>query len=234
MKHKIFVLFILAFLITGCKEPDINMQTVPKIQIPKKGTKIVRKKGALYSQQGGSLFADKKDLQIGDILQVIVSETLTNDSKGTRGLSEASSTKLGGGIFAPTTGNTLSNRVAPLINRINSNTGVGFSTATTNSFAGSATSKASEAFTTTMSVIIEQTYQNGNYYVKGSKELLIDGQKQIMQISGVIRPYDITPDNTINSNQLANLKIKYVKEGEENDSNHKGWGTKVIENIWPF
>ncbi len=234
MKHKIFVLVILTFVLTGCKEPDINMQAVPKIQTPKQAKKIVRRKGALYSQQGGSLFADKKDLQVGDILQIIISETLTNDSKGTRNLSKASSTALGGGILAATKGNTLSNRASSLVDRINSNTGVGFSTSTTNSFAGSAASKASEAFTTTMSAIIEQTYQNGNYYVRGSKELLIDGQKQILQISGVIRPYDITPENTINSNQLANLKIKYVKEGEENNTNHKGWATKAIEKIWPF
>ena len=50
----------------------------------------------------------------------------------------------------------------------------------------------------------------------------------------MIRPYDITPENTIYSHQLANLKIKYVKDGEENDGNHKSWGTKVLETVWPF
>jgi len=50
----------------------------------------------------------------------------------------------------------------------------------------------------------------------------------------VIRPYDITPENTIYSHQLANLKIKYVKDGEENDGNHKSWGTKVLETVRPF
>ena len=43
----------------------------------------------------------------------------------------------------------------------------------------------------TISAIIEETYQNGNYYIKGSKEMLIEGQKQKIIVSGVIRPYDI-------------------------------------------
>ena len=70
--------------------------------------------------------------------------------------------------------------------------------------------------------------------VLDSKEMLINGQKQNIKISGVIRPYDISPDNTVNSNQLANLKILYIKDGEENDALEKPWGTKIIESIWPF
>ena len=53
-------------------------------------------------------------------------------------------------------------------------------------------------FETTISAIIEETYQNGNYYIKGRKEMLIEGQKQNIVVSGVIRPYDITSNNSIN------------------------------------
>jgi flagellar L-ring protein precursor FlgH len=210
------------------------MNTIPKMQVPKKSQIIHRRKGALYSQQGASLFADKKDLQIGDILQVIVSEKLKNDSKNTRALTKASNTALGGGIFSPTTDTILGNGIQKKVNKFNNTLGLGFNTSSENSFAGASTSKQNEAFTTTISTIIEQTYQNGNYFIKGSKELLIDGQKQTIEISGVIRPYDITPENTIKSEQLANLKIRYIKVGDENDSNHQGWGTILIKKIWPF
>ena len=232
MKYSYFFIFILIFV--GCNEPTINMNTIPKMQVPKKPQTIQRRKGALYSQQGASLFADKKDLQVGDILQVIVSERLKNDSKNTRAITKASTTALGGGVLSPTTGITLGNGIQTKVNKFNSTLGLGFNSSTTNSFAGASTSKQDEAFITTISTIIEQTYQNGNYFIKGSKELLIDGQKQTIEISGVIRPYDITPENTIKSEQLANLKIRYIKNGDENDSNHQGWGTKLIKNIWPF
>ena len=234
MKNSLLALSIL-LLLTGCsKQASIDINTSPKIQVPKKTTPLKRKSGSLYSRQGSSLFADKKDLQVGDILQVIVEESLKNDSKGSRSTSKDTTTKLGGGVFSPATGVTLQGGATDLVAKANSNIGIGFDATTANSFSGSATSKVDEKLTTTISVIIEQTYQNGNYFVKGSKEMLIDGQKQVMAISGVIRPYDISPDNTVYSYQLANLKILYKKDGEEVDDLHKGWGTKAIESIWPF
>jgi len=64
--------------------------------------------------------------------------------------------------------------------------------------------------------------------------MLIDGQKQEIMISGVIRPYDISPDNSILSSQIANLKVLYKKEGEDANNLKKAWGTKLLETIWPF
>ena len=179
-----------------------------------------------------SLFADKKDLQVGDIIQILIAETLTNDSTNERDLSKSNSNNLGGGVFtSPGTGSTGPARVAK---KLNNALGIGFSSNTSSTFSGSAETKVDEEFTTTISAIIEQTYQNGNYFIKGSKEMLINGEKQNIKISGVIRPYDITPENTVNSSQLANLKILYAKDGEDNDALKKGWGTRLIEAISPF
>ncbi len=236
MKHNVLLIF-LAIMYVGCSKTDvsIDLETKSKLQVPKKQKVIERKNGSLYSRQGASLFADKKDLQIGDILQVIVQETLKNDSKGSRSSKKGNTSSLGGGLMTPTSSTgTLSSITQKVTNAVSSNVGVGFNSTSANTFSGSATSAVDEKFSTTISVIIEQTYQNGNYFVQGSKEMLIDGQKQFLGISGIIRPYDISPENTVYSHQLANLKIKYKKDGEENDVNHKNWGTKIIETIWPF
>ncbi|EAL4066337.1 flagellar basal body L-ring protein, partial [Campylobacter jejuni] len=56
----------------------------------------------------------------------------------------------------------------------------------------------------------------------------------IIQLSGVIRPYDIGQDNTIDSKYIADAKILYKTEGEVDRSTRKPWGSKVIEAIWPF
>jgi len=64
--------------------------------------------------------------------------------------------------------------------------------------------------------------------------MLINGEKQIIEISGVIRPYDIDQTNTINSKYIADAKILYKTEGPMDINNKKGWGTKLIESIWPF
>ena len=53
-------------------------------------------------------------------------------------------------------------------------------------------------------------------------------KKQEVIISGVIRPYDITSDNSINSSQIADLKLSYSKEGTEADILDTPWGLKLM------
>ena len=53
-------------------------------------------------------------------------------------------------------------------------------------------------------------------------------------LTGVIRPYDITSDNAVSSSQIANLKILYRKDGEEQNVLHVPWGLKIIQMFWPF
>ena len=226
---KYIILSILSILLAGCSTSNqtINIQQKPKLQIPKKIEPIVRKKGTLYTRRGPSLFSDKKDLQVGDIIQVEIQEGLSNSSKDNIKSSKDSSTGINGGTTtAPNSGN--------LAKKINSITNIGFKAGTKNSFSGKVETSNDEEYTTTISAIITQIYQNGNYFIEGSKEMLINGQKQIIQISGIIRPYDLTPDNKIYSYQLANLKILYNKAGTEMQSLKKPWGSKLIETISPF
>ena len=77
MRNSILIV-IIAILFTACgvlPKEEINF-TKPKIQIPKKNPAPKNNKGSLYSMQGASLFADKKDLQVGDIIQIEISESL--------------------------------------------------------------------------------------------------------------------------------------------------------------
>jgi flagellar L-ring protein FlgH len=235
MRNSILIL-IIAIFYTSCgitEKQEINF-TKPKIQIPKQYQGPKSNKGSLYSMQGASLFADKKDLQVGDIIQINISESLSSDSSNSRELTSDRDTSLGGGLLAGTGTNTLNGTVNSLANKLNGTLGVGFNTNSSTSDKGEASSQFDESFSTTISAIIEETYQNGNYFIKGSKELLIDGQKQEIIVSGVIRPYDITSDNSIESSQMANLKVLYDKEGEEADIMETPWGTKIFRAIWPF
>ncbi len=229
-----YLVVLLALVFVGCTKPQEIKFEKPEVQVPKEQPMPKKRKGSLYSQKGTSLFADKKDLQVGDIIQVVINEALTKDTNNKRELSNDRTNSLGGGTLAATTGNTLSSGTQNKVNRFNSHLGVGFSTTSSEDFSGEVKTQVDESFATTLSVIIQETYQNGNYYIKGSKEMLIDQQKQEIIISGVIRPYDITPENSIMSSQVANLKIMYKKDGEEQDVMHQPWGYKLMKLLWPF
>jgi len=201
-KNIVLISFVLIFF-SACAATEEKLDfTKPKMQIPKPTKVVEKKKGSLYTRKGPSLFADKKDLQIGDIIQVRIDESLTSDTNNKRELTRTDETNLGGGLLTPMAGNTLGGTVDKYANKF--------------------------------SVIIEETYQNGNYFIKGNKQLLIDGQRQELIITGVIRPYDITPENSVLSSQVANLKILYKKDGAEKDALQTPWGTKLLRKIWPF
>jgi len=232
IKFKFFSILIFILLsFSACAEKKIDF-VKPVIQVPKDEKILVKKKGALYSRQGASLFADKKDLQIGDIIQIVITEELSNSSNNKRELTNDRSASIGGGLLNPFTGNTAASMNNA--NSFNKSLGVNFDTDSSSSFKGAVKSAADESFETKISSIIEETYQNGNYYIKGSKQLLIDGQMQELIISGVIRPYDISPDNVITSAQIANLKIMYKKDGTEQDVLEMPWLLKLFIKYAPF
>jgi flagellar L-ring protein precursor FlgH len=237
MKSRYFGLILFSFLLNSCVSttPELKFEK-PPAQVLKPQPVVQYNKGSLYSRKGPSLFADKKDLQVGDIIQVVIDESLTSNTSNKRELTNTSTEAMGGGLITPATGNNvpLNSTVQSIANKVNSFGGVQFNSNSDSSFKGNVKANADESFSTTLSVIIEETYQNGNYYIKGSKEMLIDEQKQEIIISGVIRPYDISPDNSINSSQIANLKVLYKKDGEEQDVMHQPWGTKILKMLWPF
>ncbi len=230
MKNSIIILFVLFFSACSNKQ-DIEFKQ-PKMAVSKKTPTIRTNKGSLYAIEGASLFADKKDLQIGDIIQIKIDEGLKSNSKNKRELSENRNSKLGGGLSTPKDG--LNKLINPISKNFNSTFGVDVSTQSSSSNKGEVKTQFDEAFKTVISAVIEETYANGNYYIKGSKELLIDGQKQTVIISGVIRPYDINSDNSVDSSKMANLKLMYKKEGEEADALKTPWGIQILKSIWPF
>ena len=230
------ILILISFVFIGCSatsNPELEFDK-PEVQIPKKLPEAKKNKGSLYSMQGTSLFADKKDLQVGDIIQVVISEGITQKSDNKRELTSDRKNEFGGGMFASMGTDPLNSTVGRVTDKANSVFGVNFNTESSDSDKGKVKTQVNENFDTKISAIIDETYQNGNYFIKGNKEVIIDGQKQEIVITGVIRPYDITSDNSVNSSQIANLKMIYKKDGSEADLLQVPWGTKILRAIWPF
>ncbi|MCK4874838.1 MAG: flagellar basal body L-ring protein FlgH, partial [Sulfurimonas sp.] len=137
---------------------------------------------------------------------------------------------LGGGFGS--TGNN--SAVNSALKKMNNLTGVSFGMESGNDYKGQGSSTKDASFTTTVSARIVKVLQNGNYFIAGKREILIDEQKQIIQLAGVIRPYDIDQNNRISSAQISEAKILYKTEGDVDRATQQGWGTKIIQSVWPF
>jgi len=238
-----FTFFYAILLFSGCTadlvDPDINFKPPTYVeQMPSKEDKHdFVSTGSIFGQGDNPLFSDRKAMHVNDIVTIVISETSKSSSSGSKQLSRDDSSTLGGGVFstgAVTTGTGANNRTLHAIDVLNGSTNIGFSSKSLNAFKGSGTASKDASFTTTISARIVKILQNGNYFVSGRRELLIDDQKQIIQISGVIRPYDIDQFNKIDSSSISDAKILYKTEGDTDRATKQGWGTKLIQAVWPF
>lgn len=229
------LLAVLAF--SGCAEhavdPDINFKPPEYVeQLPAKEThENLDAQGSLFGQGDNPLFSDHKAMHMNDIVTVVISEVATSSSSNTKKLAEADTSALGGGLFSAGGGSSTTDDI---VNKLNRATNVGFGTNSTSNYDGSGRASHNNTFATTVSARVIKILSNGNYYVSGRREILVDGEKQVIQLSGVIRPFDIDQNNRVNSAQMADAKIMYKTEGDLKRSTQQGWGTKLVQAIWPF
>lgn len=234
----IFSTFIYSILaLTGCTanltEPEINFEPPSYVeQMPAREDKQdFTSTGSIFGQGDNPLFSDHKAMHVNDIVRVIISETAQSSNTGAKQLAKNSTSDLGGGVF--TAGSTSANALK-YTGKLSAATNVGFSSESTSTFQGQGTATKDASFATTVSARIVKVLQNGNYFITGKREILVDDQKQIIQISGVIRPYDIDQYNKIDSVQMSDAKILYKTQGDVERATKQSWGTKIIEAIWPF
>ncbi|QCD52560.1 flagellar basal body L-ring protein FlgH [Campylobacter sp. RM16192] len=234
MNAKFYLSFVCVSLIfSGCvpsADPKIDMKPPVYVeQLPAKQINNQPNTGSLFGRGDNPLFSDRKAMNVNDIVTVIISESANQSSSGKRNTNKDSTIKLSGGVFSA--GSAPLSTVANQLNKLGD---IGFSAGGGNEFSGAASNSRTESFKTTISARIIKVLENGNYFIEGSRELLINGEKQIVQLSGVIRPYDISNSNEIDSKYIADAKILYKTEGDVDKATRKPWGSKLMEAIWPF
>jgi flagellar L-ring protein precursor FlgH len=230
------ILFSVFILFGGCaakfSEPEMDFQ--PPRYVEEMPSKVDERDfastGSIFGQGDNPLFSDHKAMHVNDIVTVVISETATSTNSIDKSLSESDSSKLGGGVFTATGNSALSSAA----NKLSGLTNVGFAADSTSAYSGAGASNKNASFTTTVSARIVKVLQNGNYFVNGRREIMVDDEKQIIQISGVIRPYDIDQNNQINSSKMSDAKILYDSQGDLDRATEQGWGTKMVQSVWPF
>ncbi len=92
----------------------------------------------------------------------------------------------------------------------------------------------SASLTGAVSVTVIEVLANGNLVVRGEKQLALTEGTEVIQVSGIIRPDDVSPNNMVQSRRLANAQIAYRGTGDMAAVAKTGWGTKALLKLWPF
>lgn len=178
--------------------------------------------GSLYrSEFGLSLFDDRKAHRIGDIITIELNERTV--SKKSAGVSVDKESTL-----------EVSGELAGQVPTYNGNQ-VTSSFTNSREFSGDADADQSNSLNGSISVTVVGRLPNGNLEIRGEKWITLNRGDEFIRISGIIRPEDVSQENSVPSTKLANARISYSGTGELAESQSMGWATRFFNNpLWPF
>jgi flagellar L-ring protein precursor FlgH len=177
--------------------------------------------GAIY-QSGADvrLFEDLKAARIGDILTVrLVEQTAASTTSSTTTSRSSSASLENPTIF----GRQPTFDGLPLFDG---------SLSGESEFDGSGASNQSNSLRGDIAVTVVERYPNGNLFIRGEKWVTLNQGKEFIQLSGIIRPYDIGPNNAILSTQIADAQISYSGKGVLAAANRMGLFARFFNSVF--
>jgi flagellar L-ring protein precursor FlgH len=176
-------------------------------------------------ERSAYLFTDERPRRVGDLVTIVVQEITNIDDNARRNANKNTRT-----------GATLTYSAA-------TNAGE-----TSRSASGNATSditsrrqldsrseyRDDQRFRDRMTAVVIDVLPNGNLVIEGRRRRIVQGEERILRISGIIRPTDVGPDNSILSGSIANFQVIYEGEGQESGFVRSGWLGRIMNRVWPF
>jgi flagellar L-ring protein precursor FlgH len=204
-----------AFLITGCAVPDRFKDEQGRdfeATWPEVADAQQRESGSLYAQGTDvSLWSNVTARNIGDTLTVVLAESTEAEKSATTSSSKNSSAELTGPTIL---GRPITSNGTPILEA---------SIGNQSAFTGNGAATQSNKLDGYISVTVAKRLSNGNLVVRGQKWVAINSGREFVRLQGIVRPSDISPDNTVVSWRVADAYISYGGQGTVANASKPGW-----------
>lgn len=181
--------------------------------------------GSLWTDSGADLFRDPRARRVGDVVTVEISikdrASLDNSSDRTRAQSRG--LDLGLNYTA----------ALPIVTGTGSTSG-NLSTDSDSKFQGKGKTTRSENIELELAVVVTDVLPNGNLLISGSQEVRVNYEVRVLRVAGVVRARDISPDNRISYDKIAEARVSYGGRGRIMEVQQPGWGQQALDQVLPF
>ncbi len=184
--------------------------------------------GSIYSVKTKNIYQDSRARNIGDIVMVKIVETSSGTKKAETTTSRNSS--LTGGI------SSLFGYEKLFAGKDGAHTpsSTSMSASLAKGFTGTGETKRDSTVTATLSARVVDKSMDGNLVIRGYREIKINNENQHIILSGIVRPEDISKDNSVLSSHIADARIEYGGTGVISNKQHPGWFANLVDVAWPF
>jgi len=173
----------------------------------------------LWNENSLSPYSTQKLYKVGDVVNVLIIEN--SQAKNLA----ATKTNVKDDLSASLS-HTIQ-RLAPVIGTNNSVTGQ-----ISNKYAGDGQTTRGSNVTAKIAAWVTEVMPNGNMAVKGQHKVEVNDEIQEITFTGIVRPKDITSNNTVYSYQVANVNLSVKGTGSVADADQPGWITRLFN--WLF
>lgn len=189
-----------------------------------------RQANSLWQPGARAFFRDQRAARVGDILTVVVdfkqkakfengtSRTMT----GANNLNVANVLGLQGNL----------DRLLPA--QFSSDEPSYLDTDRSSAFAGDGQIERKDEINFNVATTVTQLLPNGNMVIRGTQEIVLNHEKREVMVSGVIRPEDISGDNSVKYDQIAEARILYGGKGTLSDVQYPRYGQELADILMPF
>lgn len=187
-----------------------------------------RQPNSLWETGGRAFFRDQRASRVGDILTVIVTindqAQIQNETKRSRDNSDTANLTNFLGLESKLS-SVLPAAVSP-------SSLVDMGSTTSNDGKGSIGRQ--EQIDLRVAATISQVLPNGNLVVEGIQQVSVNYDVRELKIRGIIRPQDISADNTVSYDQIAEARIEYGGRGSITDVQQPRYGSQLFDILMPF
>jgi flagellar L-ring protein precursor FlgH len=184
-------------------------------------------RGSIYSEAQPGFLEDTRALRVGDIVLIKINEHADAQGGATTNLSKSTSRE---GRIDSLLG------LVPAIKKAYPDIDPSklLSLASDVDFSGEGTTQRAGTLRGSIGVHVKQELPNGDLYVEGTKVVMINHEEYHLYVSGVLRPSDIAPDNSVDSTLIADARVEFTGRGDIDDHVERGWLTKILDFVNPF
>jgi flagellar L-ring protein precursor FlgH len=183
--------------------------------------------GSLYASGQRGLFEDDRASRVGDILIVRIDESENASHDASSKLSRSGSNKYG----VPASFGILD---ALKATHPDLDPAALFGSESEAKFDGSGQVKRAGRLNATLSVRIRKVLPNGDFYIEGTKVIMVGAEEHHLYISGIVRAVDVRSDDSVLSSRIADAEIEYTGRGDVSDQQRAGWLSRMLSTVWPF
>jgi flagellar L-ring protein precursor FlgH len=173
-----------------------------------------------------SIFADKRSLNIGDIITIAISENSTENKNNSTATERKSSLSAAITAFLFPAGAT------PLLTKAGTLPAMAYNSDHVHNGTGSISD--SQTMVAQIAVEIIDVLPNGNLVIQGKRDTSFAHENQTIVLRGIVRPDDVLGNNTVNSYNVADATIQIIGRGAVSDATNKGWFNRIWDKVNPF